>query len=310
MAKAFFTYDQQINKLTQKGLIVNDVDFAKEMLQRISYYSLIGGYKEPFKHKPSGNYLNGVEIEEIIALYYFDENLRSLFLKYILHIERHIKSMLSYYFCEKYGENQSEYLNPNNYNLTSKTNFEINKMISIINKAVTLPSDYSYIIHNVNKYNNVPLWVAMNALTFGNVASMYQYCTSDIRSKISHNYANVTEVDLHRFIRIIAKCRNVCAHGERLFQFHSRVAGPNTLLHKKLSVPQNNGSYNSGKHDLFAVVIAMRYLLSNTEFKKFKSALKKEIEVVLIKCPHLSRADLYSYMGLTNNWNNITRYRK
>ena len=40
-------------------------------------------------------------MEEIVSLYEFDESLRELFLHYLLHIERHIRSLLSYYFTEK-----------------------------------------------------------------------------------------------------------------------------------------------------------------------------------------------------------------
>ena len=102
MSKIFFTYEQQSNKLQQeKGLIIPDIISATKTLEQLSYYSLIGGYKQLFKHTPSQNYKYGVTFDELVAFYYFDEELRSLFLKYILHIERHIKSLLSYYFCEK-----------------------------------------------------------------------------------------------------------------------------------------------------------------------------------------------------------------
>lgn len=53
---------------------------AKEALEQISYYSLIGGYKKPFKHAISGNYKHGVTFEEIVSLYFFDEELRTLFM--------------------------------------------------------------------------------------------------------------------------------------------------------------------------------------------------------------------------------------
>ena len=91
--KTFFTYEQQIEKLTkEKQLVISDTEFAKDTLQKLGYFSLIGGYKDLFKHKPSGNYLYGVTFEEITAFYYFDEELRTLFLKYILHVERQLKS--------------------------------------------------------------------------------------------------------------------------------------------------------------------------------------------------------------------------
>ena len=118
MAKTFFTYEQQLNKLQhEKSLIIPDTTAAKLTLEKLSYYSLIGGYKQLFKHTPSQKYLYGVTFDELVAFYYFDEQLRSLFMKYILHVERHIKSLLSYHFCEKYGENDTEYLNINNYTL-------------------------------------------------------------------------------------------------------------------------------------------------------------------------------------------------
>lgn len=311
MSKVFFTYEQQLDKLEKdKGLIIADRAYAESMLKAISYYSLIGGYKHPFKHLASGNYLRGVTFEEIVALYYFDEKIRSIFLEYILHVERQIKSLLSYHFCEKYGELQTEYLNPANFNLSKKNQGDINKMINCLTKAISLPSKYGYIVHHVNKYGNVPLWVAMNAITFGNLSKMYQYCTSDIRTKVSQNYARVSEFELHQFIRVLASCRNTCAHGERLFTFRIKESGPDTVLHKKMKIPVKKGAYILGKQDLFAVVIALRYLISNEEFKVFKRELKAAIGVVLNKCPHISEQQLYGYMGFPSDWDKITRYKK
>ena len=309
--KAFFTYQQQLDKLEkEKGLAISDKAYAENKLKEISYYSLIGGYKKPFKHLPSGKYLKGVTFEEIVNLYYFDEEMRLLFLKYILHVERRIKSLLSYHFCEKYGDNQQQYLDVNNYNNNPRNANEISKLVQFLNKAISLPSDYPYIIHHANTYGNVPLWVAMNAITFGNVAKMYQYADSDIRSKVSQNYDKVSETQLHQFIRIIANCRNVCAHSERLYTCQSKYSGPDTVIHKKLSIAQKNRAYQKGKHDLFSVVIALRYLISAEEFKAFKQQLTLLITKVNAGCPHLPEKDLLDYMGFPYNWEKITSYKK
>lgn len=311
MAKVFFTYEQQLDKLEkEKGLIINDRNYAKSVLKAVSYYSLIGGYKHPFKHSPSGNYKNGVTFEEIVALYYFDEKIRSLFLEYILHVERQLKSLISYHFCETYGESQKEYLDSNNYNVNKKNKSEIIKLTKYLGKAISLPSKYGYIVHHVNKYGNVPLWVAMNAITFGNIAKMYQYSIPSIRTKVSRNYIGISESELHQFIRVLASCRNICAHGERLFTFHIKESGPDTMLHKKMNIPTKNGAYILGKHDLFAVVVALRYLITNDEFKVFKRELKANIGTVLDKCPHISEQQLYDYMGFPENWDKIMRYKK
>lgn len=311
MAKRFLTYDEQIHKLEQeKHLVISDIAFAKKILQKVSYFSLIGGYKDIFKHRPSGNYLYGVTFEEVTAFYYFDEELRTLFLKYILHVERQLKSMLSYYFCEKYGENQTTYLTSSNYNLTKRNANEINRLVASLNKAIATPSKYSYITHYVNVYNNVPLWVATNALTFGQISKMYQYATSDIRTKISINFANISEVQLHQLIRILAACRNICAHNERLYSFGTTEAIPDMPLHNKLQLPKKNGQYMIGKKDLFAVIIALRYLIDNEEFKTFKKEFNRLINAVLSKCPHINKELLFSKMGLPENWEKINRYKR
>lgn len=101
MTQKFMTYEQQLNKLqADKGLTIPDADFARKTLEEISYYSLIGGYKDLFLHPASKKYKYGVTFDEIVAFYHFDEQLRSLFLKYILQVERHLKSMISYHFTE------------------------------------------------------------------------------------------------------------------------------------------------------------------------------------------------------------------
>lgn len=311
MSQTFFTYEQQIKKLaSEKMLAIPDEEYAKEALEKLSYYSLIGGYKAPFKHAASGNYKHGVTFGEIVALYFFDEELRTLFLKYILHIERHMKSIISYHFCEKYGESQQEYLNPDNYAVTKKNTGDINKLVYSMQKAISLPSRYTYITHHANKYGNVPLWVAMNALTFGQVSKIYQYVPNDIQYKISRKFPYITERELHQFLTVIARCRNTCAHGERLFSFHIRETIPDTVLHKKLGITQKNGQYVTGKQDLFSVVIALRYLIGNDEFKQFKSKLSRLISKVLKNCPHLSKEQLYREMGFPENWSDIAKYKK
>ena len=192
MAKTFFTYEQQLNKLQhEKGLIISDTTVARQTLEKLSYYSLIGVYKQLFKHSPSQKYIYGVTFDELVAFYYFDEELRSLFMKYILHVERHIKSLLSYHFCDKYGESDTEYLNVNNYTLSKKNRTQINRLVHSMQKAIAQPSQYIYIAHHVNTYGNVPLWVAMNAFTFGQTSKMFQYVTNDVQYKISQKFEHV-----------------------------------------------------------------------------------------------------------------------
>lgn len=310
MEKKFLTYEQQIEKLqNEKELTVSNVPSAINTLEHISYYALIGGYKNLFKHKPSGKYLYGVTFEEITAFYYFDEELRTLFLKYILHVERHLKSLISYHFCEKFGDKQEAYLNTKNFNSAKKNQKAVGRLIASLEKIVSLPTHYNYIAHYVKEYHAVPLWVTMNAITFGQLSAFYQYMPNEIQVRVSKHFPGYSEKQLHQFITIVAKCRNVCAHGERLFDFRTSDTIPDTLLHKKLNIPLKKGNYTFGKHDLFAIVLSLRYLTENDEFKKFKASLSRLIRQVLKQCPHITKTQLLKEMGFPENWGNICRYK-
>ena len=311
MAKPFLTFEAQIRYLEKdKNLLIQDHDYAKTMLKRIGYFSLIGGYKVPFKNTTTKKYKDGTCFEDIVALYDFDENLRELFLKYILKIERHIRALLSYHFTEKHGEQQSEYLNPANYAVSRRNAQGVNRLISTLSNLANHNSDYPYINHQRQVYGNVPLWVLFNGVTFGSLSKFYCFVTQDIRSKVAKNFNKVNQLQLEQYLSVITKFRNVCAHGERLFSYQTRNDIPDTDLHLKLKIPQNGTQYIMGKRDLFAVVIAFRYLLPNEEFKQFKADLIRLIQQYLKSSGAMTEAVLYDYMGFPSNWKKITAYRK
>lgn len=313
MSKIFLTYDQQIAKLkNDKNLQIDDIAYAKEVLRQTSYYSLIGGYKDIFKNPTTKKYKDGTKFEDIVELYYFDEALRQLFLKYLIKVENEVKSQISYFFTEKHGENQAEYINKKNYNYVGKKNQrDIDYLVDKVLKGyVTKPTEYNYINHAQRKYGNVPLWVLTNALTFGNISKMYMLLPQNIQSKVSRSYQCINESQLVSILAVMVKFRNVCAHGERLFTYRTKDSIPDLPLHKKLGITQKGIQYVNGKSDLFSVVIALRYLLNASWYKGFIKELKLLIDKYLKKNASISEHELYEKMGFPANWRKITRYRK
>jgi len=55
--KPFLTYDQQIRKLRdEKNLVIPNEAHAIDILTQIGYFTLINGYKTPFKNLTTGLY--------------------------------------------------------------------------------------------------------------------------------------------------------------------------------------------------------------------------------------------------------------
>ena len=65
-------------------MLIEDETYAKEILRQTSYYSLIGGYRDILKNPTTKKYKDGIKFEDIVELYYFDESLRQLFLRYLI----------------------------------------------------------------------------------------------------------------------------------------------------------------------------------------------------------------------------------
>lgn len=311
MSKPFLTYVQQIDKLrNEKNLIIDDEDYALEMLKQIGYFKLIGGYKHLFKNKTTHKYKDNTHFEDIVRLYMFDETLRELHLKYILKAEQQLKSLISYYFCDRYGDTQTAYLTKTNYNYTTAQNKrDIDRLVNMLNdNYINRTTDYPYINHTKTKHKNLPLWVLINALTFGNISKMYLLLPQGLQINISKNYKFINEKQLGQITTVLTKFRNACAHGERLFTYRTNDSIPDLKIHSKLNIPKKGNQYIYGKNDLFSVVISLRYLLPANHFWEYKQKLKKLINDYLKKSP-IAQEDFLNEIGFPTNWSDITRYK-
>lgn len=225
--------------------------------------------------------------------------------KNLLQIERHLRSLMSYYFSEKYGEAQTAYLDRHNYNNSRQNQKIIVRLMATLQRAVTT-TDYVYINYYRTTYGNIPLWVLINVLTFGNLSKMYKVFPQSLRSKICKDFGIINQRQLEQFLSVLTKFRNVCAHGERLFTYRTIDNISDLPLHQNLSIPKNGIQYLYGKNDLFAVVIAFRYLLPKEDFYLFKRKLNIEIRKANKKLIHITESELLEHMGFPANWKDIS----
>ncbi len=309
MAKNFLNHQQQLTRLVkEKNLIVSDRAYAEEMLKQIGYFPLISSYKSPFKNPTTGKYRDGTRFEDLVYLYKFDENLRELFLKYILKVECHLKSLIAYYFTEKYGDRQAAYLNPDHYVTSPGRRSQVLYMVDQLDRLLSEGNDSRYIEERKKSYGNVPLWVLINGLTFGMLSKLYSVLTPDLKVKVSKNFPGVNEKQLEQFLGVMTKFRNVCAHNERLFSYQANRDIPDMPIHIKLGIGQRGIQYVQGKRDLFSMVIALRYLLPENDFKKFKRHFTLIVRHYHTYNKALSREELLGMMGFPVKWQRISNH--
>lgn len=301
--KEFSSFDRQIEIICEK-IAIRDKDEAKEALKKIGYFQLMGGYKSLFRIPGTKKYKEGTSFEEIVSLYEFDVELRKLFFRYLLQIERNLRSLMSYYFTETYGAAQKEYLDQKNYDITKKNQYTVERLIATLERAANT-QDYAYINYYREQYGDIPLWVLSNVLTFGNLSKMFRVFPQSLKSKVSKNFAPLNPHQMEQFLSVLTKYRNVCAHGERLFTYKTVDAIADTPIHQELAIEKSGNQYKYGKQDLFAVVIAFYYLLPEKDFSCFSQNLLKIIQTVSGQLIHVEERELLEKMGFPQNWGKL-----
>jgi abortive infection bacteriophage resistance protein len=304
--KPFLTYKQQIVKLRdEKGLTILDQTHAIDILTQISYFYLINGYKTPFKDPLTSQYKPSAMFEDIENLYYFDEALRELFFKYLLKVEQKLKSHISYYFSQEYGDSMDAYTSLYHYDYHDPKKVpEIFRLLGEINRVITTNFNTVNLNHYIVNHENIPLWVLSRKLTFGNVSKMLDMLPMPLQTKISKHYTHLTSTpQLSAIIGLLVLFRNTCAHNDRLYNYKvNKGKLPYLQLHKKLGIPRlANGDCVYGKQDLFAVIIALRYLLEEDNFSRFFHKL----EEIIKEHPDngvFPKTELVKSMGFPANW--------
>jgi abortive infection bacteriophage resistance protein len=291
-------------------LIINNSSLALDTLKNIGYFPVIGGYKTPFINPMTRIYENQTTFEDILALYCFDRDLRDIFFHHLCEVELRMRQLISNYFCAKHGELQNKYLSSSNYDCsTQQKRNDVNKLINILDFHATRNTNHGYLVYQRNTHGNVPLWIVTKALTFGQISKLYSLLKFQMKTDICNEFTSISVDVLGTYLEKLCLIRNACAHSERLYCFRFDKDFPDTNLHHKLNIPMKGEQYIYGKNELFAAVIALRYLLPSKDFISFKNELSKCINNYLRQTTRIGRRKLYSYMGFPENWEKITRYK-
>ncbi|AJM71831.1 Abi family protein [Mycoplasma yeatsii] len=283
LTKEFKTFEQQIEILKSRGLVIEDEQKVIEILKQENYYNIINGYKDLFLDDNKNNkefFKNGTTFDEIYSLFLFDRELRSIILKYILLFERDFKTIMSYHFSQKYNtENRVDsYLYPENYR---DDYVDVLNFISTVNNIITSKSEKtSYLKHYIQQYGHVPLWVVVNIMSFGNMSFMFKILKDSDKNYIAlfylkrylkeydikTNSIKLKTVSFKSGIKILHIARNICAHEERIYN----------IAFKRMAV---NDISNVIKYKIcgeLRLIIIFMFLKITLTSKNF-SSLKKEL---------------------------------
>lgn len=304
-SKIFKNLDEQIDILKSRGLIISDEDNAKQILFRENYF-FINGYRHMFTTTDKDKFISGTTFEELYATFVFDRRIRNIVFKYILIIENNIKSIMSYQLSRKYGFKDKDYLNPDNFTQDSAKSRQVFDILNKMKRQIRVNGrQHSATLHYLSNYGYIPMWILVKVLSFGIISELFCILKYEDQNEIAKLYKTDVET-LSIYLSLLANFRNLCAHEDILYDHRTNREIPNNEYHSILNISKNDeGEYAYGKNDLYAIILIMKKMLSDGEFRDIIFEIGYEIDILDSKVDIVPLNSILNKIGFPNNWREI-----
>lgn len=278
MEKQFKTIEEQVEILKAKGLIVEDEEYAKEILLRENYF-FINGYRMLLMNSYTDkSFVVGATFRELHHIFIFDRNIRNILFKNLLIIENQLKSIISYQLSKKYGYRDKDYLSPKIFTNDKSKSRRVKDVIDKMKRQIRVNgAHHMATMHYINNYGYIPLWVLVKVLSFGIVCELYLILKNEDQIEIA-DILGINTKYLESFLPILANYRNLCAHEDIVYEHRTEKSIVDTEYHEKLNIPKMDDEYIYGKKDIFSVLIVMKYILRKEDFRMLMKEVEYEIE--------------------------------
>lgn len=304
--KPFKTLDEQIEILKNRKLKFKDEKKSKEYLLYNNYYNIINCYSKYFLNSQE-KYIEDTYFENIIDVHHFDKNIKAIFFKYLIEIEKTFKSVFAYRYSEYFKDKRYSYLDINNYD-TDKI-LQVSKNISQLSNIISnkVHVDDNSIAHYVHNHNNVPMWVLVNNLTFGQTSKLYSYMPMKLKNKIAKDLSlclkknteeemAILEPDqLESYILNLVELRNIIAHNNKVIDYkfikHNRY---NMYLHDTIGIDKN-----SPRNDVYNTFITMKCFLKKEEYTQLNNSIRKRLEKLEKRINKVAYGKIVKDLGFT-----------
>ena len=288
--KPALTIDRQIDHLISQGICVNDRTAAARTLGDANYYRL-RGYWMTFED--NGAILPDTTFEHIRSVYEFDRELRLWLWRMIERVELKVRTQFAYVLSTSFGPDA--YMKPGCFRDAEAHKQSLKSIQKEIDRGRR--QGMPCILHNLNKYGELPLWAAVEVMSMGTVSALYgnlrpdlqvEGCEKPVVEEISSAFG-IGPGFLKSWLRHLTMVRNICAHHGRFY---------NRLLKSKPRMLRRDRPWAGDREFPTFITLKRIYEVSWPEVWEVElDALDKLIETY-------SRVDL-APMGFPAGWHDI-----
>ncbi|HFI0122433.1 TPA: Abi family protein [Streptococcus suis] len=289
--KPFKTFEEQIQILKERNLSFVNEDAAIDILSTYSYYEIINGYKG-VGIEAGEKYKDGVTFEQLFNLFLMDKKIRSAISNAIHEIEAHLRTALSYAVAKYYSADQNEYLKRRYYE-KGNTKKGQSQRTQLLKKCQKILNDTSQPYkHYREHHGNIPPWILVKGMTFGNLITFYKLQMPEIKTEVISLMTKIPselidndlkDMVINIFYFLLAH-RNNSAHVSRAYNFKTeknKIRYSKTF-HNRMKISFEEYENGKGQNGLSVLAFALSWFKThNTPVTEFSFSVTKSIEEYL-----------------------------
>ena len=284
--KPALSYADQLSKLKQRGLVVQNEAAFLDLLEKKSYFRLSGYWYPLLQDKVNHVFKPGASFEDAYDIYLFDRNLRQLVVQELEKIEIAIRAKMIYVFSHQFGP----------YWYTDSALFKNNHKHSSTLLKISEEyqrSDAQFIKAFQKKYSNSlpPSLTDFEIISFGSISRLFAQVKSGKSKREVAEYFGLDDKTLVSWLHGLVYVRNVCAHHSRLWNRIMRIQ-PSIPLTPKNQWLSNRNVQNNKAYYILSMIL---YLLTSIDEA---NSMVKDFRSLLVKYENIDPAA----MGFPQNW--------
>lgn len=228
------SFNEQLEVLKARGLIVTDDAAALAYLERVGYYRL-SAYWYPFRQfsifqhpttgkletKRTDNFSDNTHFVDAVELYLFDKKLRLQVMDALERVEIALRVDISHLLGERdtfaytnIAEFHPSFANKPFNGGTAFTSWQ-EKYISLQNRA---RKKEDFVKHYLKVHGQeLPIWVAVEVWDFGAMSQLFSMMKVNDQIKIANKYGVSNFKVFASWLRALNHLRNIAAHHSRLW---------------------------------------------------------------------------------------------
>ena len=280
----------QLAILKQRGLIVNDDSMALKQLASISYFRLAIYWKVFEIDKAKHQFADGTRLEDVISLYIFDKELRSIIFAAIQDIEVALRTRIIQSFSMPHGA----------FWFMDASLFNDRNIFQVCLDSIQVElsrSKEEFLQEHFAKYSYPampPVWKTLEVVSFGNLSKLYANMKDvEVKKHVAKSVGLPQYTYLESWMRSLTVLRNCCAHHARTW---NRRFPTMPQLPKRLPLTWVD-TQHIRPMKLFAQLCTLLYLEQSI---MPSSHIKHKLLDLLSACPR----SITKQMGFPRDWAN------